>query len=356
MSSNEDLMKDLVMPKVIDLLEESDDGLYGKFEIEPFEPGFGTTVGNSLRRVLLSSIVGTAVTSVAMEGPEGAISHEFQGLTGVREDGVDILLNLKDLQLDLPASEAPVTIEVEQEGEGDITGEDLADEDLDVLNPEQIIASLDEDGYLKLELEISRGRGFVDSDEERDTRSDGRIPMDALFSPIQKVNYTVEDTRVGQHTDYDKLIFEVWTDGSIMPRDAIGHAGKILKEHFQYFINFEETDMEDEEEEGLSPEEEKLKDVLETPVDELELSIRSNNCLKNANINTLGDLVQRTEDQMLETRNFGQKSLEEIREKLAEYGLSLGMTDIDYLVEDSNPPEEEDEEEAEEAEEAEASA
>jgi DNA-directed RNA polymerase subunit alpha len=354
MSSNEDLMEDLVMPKTIDLLEESEDGLYGKFEIEPFEPGFGTTVGNSLRRVLLSSIVGTAVTSVRMDGPEGAVSHEFQGLTGVREDGVDILLNLKDLQLDLPPSEAPLTIEVEQEGEGEITGEDLESDELDVLNPEQTIASLDEDGYLKIEAEVDRGRGFRDSGDENEARSDGTIPMDALFSPIQKVNYNVEDTRVGEHTDYDKLIFEVWTDGSIMPRDAIGHAGKILKDHFQYFINFEETDLEEEEEEGLSPEEEKLKEVLETPVDELELSIRSNNCLKNANINTLGDLVQRTEEQMLETRNFGQKSLEEIREKLAEYGLSLGMTDIDYLVEDSEPAE--DEETEEEAEEAEASA
>lgn len=336
------------MPKSINLLEESDDGLYGKFEVEPFEPGFGTTVGNSLRRVLLSSIVGTAVTSVSMEGPDGDIPHEFTGLTGVREDGVDILLNLKDLELDLSPAEAPVTVEIEQEGEGELTGGDLdGEDDLEVLNPDQTIANLNEDGYLKLELEIDRGRGFQDSDDERDSRSNGQIPMDALFSPIQKVNYNVQDTRVGQQTDYDKLIFEVWTDGSIMPRDAIGHAGKILKEHFQYFINFEETEMEEEEEEGLSPEEEKLKEVLETPVDELELSIRSNNCLKNANINTLGDLVQRTEEQMLETRNFGQKSLEEIREKLAEYGLSLGMTDIDYLVEDTETDEEEEAEEAE---------
>jgi DNA-directed RNA polymerase subunit alpha len=354
MSSNKDLMEDLVMPKTIDLLEESDDGLYGKFEIEPFEPGFGTTIGNSLRRVLLSSIVGTAATSVRMDGPEGAVSHEFQGLTGVREDGVDILLNLKDLQLDLPPSEAPHTVEVEHDGEGEITGENLETDELEVLNPEQTIASLDEDGYLKIEVEIDRGRGFRDSGDESEARSNGTIPMDALFSPIQKVNYNVQDTRVGEHTDYDKLIFEVWTDGSIMPRDAIGHAGKILKDHFEYFINFEETDLEEEEDEGLSPEEEKLKEVLETPVDELELSIRSNNCLKNANINTLGDLVQRTEEQMLETRNFGQKSLEEIREKLAEYGLSLGMTDIDYLVEDNEPVE--DEETEEEAEEAEASA
>lgn len=351
MSSNKDIMKNLVMPKSIDLIEESDDGNYGKFRIEPFEQGFGTTIGNSLRRVLLSSIVGTAVTSVKMEGPDGAITHEFTGLTGVREDGVDILLNLKDLQLDLSAGENPINIEVELEGEGEITGEDLdGKEDIEVLNPELTIAHLDEDGYLKLELEIDRGRGFQDSDSEREARSNGEIPMDALFSPIQKVNYEVEDTRVGQQTDYDSLIFEVWTDGSIQPRDAIGHAGKILKEHFQYFINFEETELEEEDEEGLSPEEEKLKEVLQTPVDELELSIRSNNCLKNADINTLGDLVQRTEEQMLETRNFGQKSLEEIREKLAEFGLSLGMTDIDYLVEESDGSDEAEEEVEEEAE------
>ncbi len=354
MSSNKDLMEELVMPKSIDLVEESPDRQYAKFEIEPFEPGFGTTVGNSLRRALLSSIVGTAVTSVNMEGPEGEIDHEFTGLTGVREDGVEILLNLKDLQLDLPPEESPSTIVVEQEGEGELTGADLADEnELSVLNPSQTIASLDEDGFLKLELEVDRGRGFRDSEDEAEARSNGTIPMDTLFSPIQKVNYRVEDTRVGQQTDYDMLIFEVWTDGSILPRDAIGHAGKILKEHFQYFINFEETETTSEKEEGLSPEERKLKDVLETPVDELELSIRSNNCLKNANIHTLGDLVQRTEDQMLETRNFGQKSLEEIREKLAEYGLSLGMTDIDYLVKTSQQTD--DEETGEQPEEAEAS-
>lgn len=337
MSQSETIMKDLVMPKSIEKLEESEDGRYGKFSIEPFEPGFGITVGNSLRRVLLSSINGTAVTSVGLEGPEGEIPHEFTGISGIREDGVDILLNLKELRLDME-EEGPVTFTVEGDGDGAITGEDIGSQNgVEVLNPELEIAHLEEDGYLKLELEVDRGRGFEDTSNNKgkEKRENGHVPVDALFSPIEKVNYEVEDTRVGQMTDYDRLIFEVWTDGSIMPRDAIGHAGKILKEHFQYFINFEETEIE-EADVGLSPEEEKLKEVLRTPVDELELSVRSSNCLKNADILSLGDLVQKTEDEMLKTRNFGKKSLEEIREKLAEYGLTLGMTDIEYLVEDSS--------------------
>ncbi|MGM0381407.1 MAG: DNA-directed RNA polymerase subunit alpha [bacterium] len=349
MSTNTDIMKNLVTPKNIDEIEASDDGHYGKFAIEPFEPGFGTTVGNSLRRVLLSSMMGTAVTAVRMEGADGLIEHEFTGINGVREDGVDILLNLKELRLDADEEQTPLEVEVEKSGEGTITGEDIASENnLEVMNPGLEIAHLDEDGSLGLQLFIERGRGFegIDEGEKKKSRSDGKIPVDALFSPIQKVDYSVENTRVGQMTDYDRLVFEVWTDGSIDPRDAIGHAGKILKEHFQYFINFEETELK-EEEKGLSPEEEKLKNVLNTEVDELELSVRSSNCLKNVGIETLGDLVQRTEEQMLETRNFGKKSLEEIREKLAEFGLKLGMEDVDYLVESSSSPTEEDEEESE---------
>ncbi len=342
MSSTQDIMKNVEMPKSIDEVDRSEDGRYGKFRIEPFEPGFGITVGNSLRRVLLSSIVGSAITAVKLESHDGEIPHEFTGIEGIREDGVDILLNLKELQLDIDPDDVPASFEVETEGPSTLTGEDIAKSGLEVLNPEYEIANLDEDGYLKLELTIERGRGFYDQSEngeEKSRRSNGVIPIDALYSPIEKVNYEVEDTRVRQKTDYDSLLLEVWTDGSINPRDAIGHAGKILKDHFEYFINFEETDFEPEDE-GLSPEEEKLKEVLSTPVDELELSVRSNNCLKNADIHTLGDLVQRTEDQMLQTRNFGKKSLEEIREKLAEYGLTLGMTDVGYLVEDVEPSEE----------------
>jgi len=352
MTVNTDIMQNLVMPEKIELLEESEDSTYGKFAIEPFEPGFGITVGNSLRRVLLSSIVGTAITSLKMEGPEGPVPHEFSGLTHVREDGVDIMLNLKELRLDMTETDGPVSMTVEEEGPAEITGASLGErDDVKVLNPDHTIAHLEDDGYLKLEVTVERGRGFRDTDlTDQDGRSNGHIPLDALFSPIEKVNYGVEDTRVGQVTDYDRLIFEVWTDGSILPRDAIAHASKILKEHFQFFINFEEKSLE-EEETGLSPEEEKLREVLTTPVDELELSIRSNNCLKNAGIETLGDLVRRTEEQMLETRNFGKKSLEEIREKLAEYGLSLGMTEIDYLLDEEPAPvaegddEEEDEDE-----------
>ncbi len=348
MSTNTDIMKNLVTPKSIEEVESSADGHYGKFAVEPFEPGFGITVGNSLRRVLLSSMMGTAVTAARMEGPDGLIEHEFTGIEGIREDGVDILLNLKELRLDAAEEDTPLEIEVDIEGPGVLTGEDIAAVDsVEVINPDLEIAHLEEDGTLGLELFIDRGRGFegIDEEEKKKSRNDGKIPVDALFSPIQKVDYSVENTRVGQMTDYDRLVFEVWTDGSIDPRDAIGHAGKILKEHFQYFINFEETELE-EADQGLSPEEEKLKNVLNTAVDELELSVRSSNCLKNVGIETLGDLVQRTEEQMLETRNFGKKSLEEIREKLAEFGLKLGMEDIDYLVESSSPAESEDDEES----------
>ncbi len=335
MANTEAIMKNLVMPKTIDELDSSDDGSYGKFAIEPFEPGFGTTVGNSLRRVLLSSITGSAITGVKMETNEGEVPHEFDGLADVREDGVDVLLNLKELKLDIGDQEGPVEFEIEAEGPTTITGDDIAGEEgVEVLNPEHEVANILEDGKLSLELVVEKGRGYEDVEENEHSkdRSNGLIPVDALYSPIEKVNYLVEDTRVGQMTDYDRLTFEVWTDGSIEPRDAIGHAGKILKEHFQYFINFEETDLV-EEEEGLSPEEEKLKEVLSTPIDELELSVRSRNCLKSIDIEILGDLVQKTKEEMLDTRNFGKKSLEEIREKLAEFGLKLGMTDVGYLVE-----------------------
>ncbi len=345
MTKSSEIMKEFVMPRNIDALESSEDGRYGKFSIEPFEPGFGNTIGNCLRRVLLSSITGAAVTAVKLEGANGPIEHEFTGIDGIHEDGIDILLNLKELKVDLGDTEGPVELEFEQDGEGVITAEDLisgnGDSGVTVMNPDHVIASVQEDGYIELKIEIENGRGFrgVSREQQKEKRSNGLIPIDALFSPIEKVKYSIEDTRVGQMTDFDRLIFEVWTDGSLNPRDAIGHAAKILKEHFQYFVNFEETEIE-EETGGLSPEEEKLKEVLNTEVDELELSVRSANCLKNADIHTLGDLVQKTEDEMLQTRNFGKKSLEEIREKLAEFGLKLGMTDVDYLAGESSPEEE----------------
>ncbi len=347
MANTKSIMKDIVLPKTIDELDASETDDYGKFAIEPFEPGFGDTVGNSLRRVLLSSITGSAITGVKIKTAEGDVPHEFVGLPGVQEDGVDILLNLKELKLDIGDEQSKVTVEIEKQGPVVLTGEDLQDvEGIKVLNPEHEIANICEDGELTLELTIEKGRGYQGVDEvtKSESRSKGIIPIDALYSPIQKVNYLVEDTRVGQMTDYDRLVIEVWTDGSITPRDAIGHSGKILKEHFQYFINFEETEIETEEK-GLSPEEEKLKEVLSTPIDELELSVRSRNCLKNADIEILGDLVSKTEDEMLETRNFGKKSLEEILEKLAEFGLKLGMKDVSYLVEQIDRDEQQEAEE-----------
>ncbi|MFP4686999.1 MAG: DNA-directed RNA polymerase subunit alpha [bacterium] len=338
MSKENEIMRNFVMPSSIEAIETSDDGTYGKFSIEPFEPGFGNTVGNCLRRVLLSSITGSAVTAVKLSTADGQVDHEFTGIEAVHEDGVDILLNLKQLKIDIGDDEGPVVLEYEQNGEGVITAGDLiGDSEVTVMNSEHVIANVQEDGLLKVQVVVESGRGFksVDRDIQKEKRSDGLIPIDALFSPIEKVKYSVENTRVGRMTDFDRLIFEVWTDGSLDPRDAIGHSGKILKEHFSFFINFEETEVE-EEAGGLTPEEEKLKEVLDTEVDELELSVRSANCLKNAEILTLGDLVQRTEEEMLQTRNFGKKSLEEICEKLAEFGLKLGMKDVDYLAGDSS--------------------
>ena len=292
----------------------------GVFVIEPLDRGFGYTFGNSLRRVLLSSLEGAAVTSVKIEGVE----HEFTTVPEVTEDVTDIVLNLKEVLLRMHTNEQK-TLRIEVEGPKEVkAGDIIADDQVEILNPGHLICSLSEGGKLRMEMTCRRGRGYVPAINNKNPGDPiGTIPIDALFSPIRKVNYQVTNARVGQVTDYDKLSLEVWTDGSVTPQDAVAYAAKILKEQLTVFINFDETE---EPVVAEAPKEEaKLNENLFRSVDELELSVRSANCLQQANIKTIGDLVQRTEAEMLKTKNFGRKSLKEIKEILAEMGLSLGM-------------------------------
>jgi DNA-directed RNA polymerase subunit alpha len=312
--------RDLIRPRKLEVEADSLTPTYGKFTCEPLERGFGTTLGNSLRRVLLSSLQGAAITAVKIDGA----LHEFQTLPDVVEDVTDIVLNLKEVLLKMDDIK-PKVIRLDKEGEGKVTAGDIAVVDgVKVLNPEQPIATLARGGKLHMELLVQMGRGYVPAERNKTaTMSVGTIPIDALFAPVKKVNYTVTHARVGQQTDYDKLTLEVWTNGSLKPQDAVAYAAKILKEQVSIFINFEET--EETQYAPAGAEEEPLNENLFRSVDELELSVRSANCLQNANIQLIGELVQRTEQDMLKTKNFGRKSLKEIKEILANMGLSLGM-------------------------------
>ena len=311
--------RDLLKPQHLDSEEKSLNATYGKFVGEPFERGFGTTVGNALRRVLLSSLQGAAITGLKIDG----VLHEFATLPGVREDVTDIVLNLKEVRLKLhDGLTARATIEKKGEGvvrAGDIQG----GPSLEVLNPDQPIATLSKEGALRAELTIKMGRGYVSADRNKDEEAPvGTVPIDAIFSPIRKVNYTVTNARVGQRTDYDRLALEVHTDGSVRPEDAVAYAARILQDQLSIFINFEDDAAADE---AVAGDEIELNENLLRPVDELELSVRSANCLQNADIRYLGELVQKTEQEMLKTKNFGRKSLNEIKEVLQEMGLRLGM-------------------------------
>jgi DNA-directed RNA polymerase subunit alpha len=293
---------------------------YGKFSAQPFERGFGTTIGNALRRTLLSSIEGAAVTAVKIEG----VLHEFQSITGVVEDATDIILNLKQIPFKLNG-EGPKALYLRVEQPGIVTsGQIEADGDVEILDKDIYIATVSEGGKLDMEMRLKRGRGYISADKNFDSDLGiGFIPVDSVHSPVRKVNYAVDAARLGQITDYDKLTLEVWTNGSVLPADAVGLAAKLLKDHMSIFINFEEeieTDSHTEDGRGLL-----RNDNLNRSVEELELSVRSYNCLKNANIQTIGELVQKTEAEMLKTKNFGRKSLNEIKEILAQMGLSLGM-------------------------------
>jgi DNA-directed RNA polymerase subunit alpha len=314
--------KDLIRPKRLEVEKETLTPFYGKFTAEPFERGFGITIGNSLRRILLSSLQGAAITSVKIDG----VLHEFSTIPGAKEDITEIVLNLKEVRLKLH-TEGPKTIRVKAEGPKVLkAGDILTGDAVEILNPDHYLATLSRDGKLSMEMVVKVGRGYVSAERNKEeTQPIGTIPMDAIFSPIKKVNYTVTNARVGQITDYDKLTLEVWTDGSLNPEEALAHAAKILKDQLFIFITFEE---EEEAEMSYSEDEEEKETFNENllrSVDELELSVRSANCLKHANIKLIGDLVQKTEAEILATKNFGRKSLNEIKEILAEMGLSLGM-------------------------------
>jgi len=329
--------RELIKPKRITV--EKSEPTYGKFVAEPLERGFGITIGNALRRILLSSIQGSAIVAVKIDG----VVHEFSTIPGVVEDVTDIILNLKRVRLKLLDREEAV-IHLHKEGEGEVKAGDIDTHGLvEILNPEHHIATLAKDGKLDMEMVVKMGKGYVPAERLKPKEAEiGIIYLDAIFSPITKVNFRVTQARVGQLTDYDSLTMEIWTDGSVNPEDALAYAAKILKEQMNPFINFEELpepEEEEEEEEEKREEERRLMELLSRPVSELELSVRAANCLKNAGIRYIGELVQKTDQEMLKTQNFGRKSLNEIKTVLASMGLSLGMK-VDF-----RPPDAESEQE-----------
>ena len=310
----------LIRPSRLECDESENTDTYGRFWCEPLERGFGQTLGNALRRVLLSSLQGAAITTVKITG----VPHEFSTIPGVEEDVSDIILNLKDIRLRLHTP-GPRLLRVQKKGEGQLLAGELAAEDaaVEVLNPDLVVASLGPDAEVEMEVTVDTGKGYRLAEKNKTEEMPiGTIPIDSIFSPVRRVNYSVTPARVGRETDFDRLNLEVWTDGSVAPVDAIAYAAKILKSQLSIFINFEEV------EEALPPaveEQQQLNPNLFRSVDELELSVRSANCLQNANIKYIGELVQRTEAEMLKTKNFGRKSLNEIKEVLASMGLELGM-------------------------------
>ena len=322
-SGSNDIMymnwRELIKPQRVEVSASSP--TYGKFVCEPLERGFGITIGNALRRILLSSIYGAAIVSVKIDG----VMHEFSAVSGVLEDVSEIILNLKEVRLRM-SDDQPRIVRIETSEEGSVTaGNIITDGGVEILNPDHHIATLSKDVSLNMTMTVKVGKGYVPAEANKNENDPiGTIPIDSVFSPIKRVNYVVGNARVGQKTDYDKLTFEVWTDGSVVPEDATAYAAKILKEQMAIFINFDE-EPEPQLEEPVE-EEEPLNENLFRSVEELELSVRSANCLKNANIRYIGELVQRTEQEMLKTKNFGRKSLNEIKEVLMEMGLSLGMT------------------------------
>jgi len=330
------LLRGFKKPKGITFEHSEVEANYGRFIAYPFERGYGVTIGNTLRRILLSSIQGFAVAAVKItaykdDGSPHMIASEYEPIPEVVEDTPDFINNLKQVQLRLTGDLEEKTIVVEAKGRGVLKARDLAvDNDVEVLNGDFPIATMMEKANIEFEIQINLGRGYVPAERnEKYIEVIGTIPIDAIFSPIQKVKYSVENTRVGQRTDYDKLILEIWTDGTITPDDALAEAAKIAKDHFTIFINFDEAEAGGDDE--IDEDEERIRALLDTPVEELELSVRSSNCLRNANIRTIGDLTKKTEEEITKTRNFGKKSLQEIRDKLQARGLDLGMKDYSAL-------------------------
>ncbi|HWX24347.1 MAG TPA: DNA-directed RNA polymerase subunit alpha [Vicinamibacteria bacterium] len=317
------LWKGFQKPKRLEVDKENQTENYGRFSAQPFERGFATTVGNALRRVLLSSIEGAAITAVRVEG----VLHEFSPIPGAMEDTTDLILNLKRVPLKMHVEHSKTLI-LKTSEPGEVRAKHITpDPDVEILDPEALIATLSAGSTLSVEMRVKQGRGYVSADKNFDEDlSIGWIPVDSVHSPIKKVNYFVENARVGQATDYEKLILEVWSNGAVTPRDAVGLAAKLMKDHLTIFINIDEDEESDETPVELSEQDREVwSEKLSKSVDEMELSVRSYNCLKNANIRTIGELVQKTEGEMLKTKNFGRKSLNEIKEILATMGLSLGM-------------------------------
>ncbi len=328
------LIKGFKRPRQVTYETEEKTATYAQFVAEPYERGFGVTIGNSLRRCLLSSIRGAAIVAVRIDD----VLHEFTTIPGVKEDMTDFVLNLKQVQVKLSEDIEEKVIVLEKNGQGEIKAGDIAvDDQIEIMNPDLHICFTNKEARLTITMHIITNRGYLPAERFEELREDiNTILIDGMFSPVTRVNYHVENTRVGQRTDYEKLILDVWTSGAITPEDAVAQAAKILKEHFTVFINFEEEPEIEEEEEQFSEEERRLQDILNTSVDELELSVRSTNCLQSANLRTIGELVQKTEGEMLKTKNFGKKSAEEIKQKLTQFGLHLGMKDIKYVPADEN--------------------
>lgn len=314
-------MIEIEKPK-IEIVDINEDNTYGKFVVEPLERGYGTTLGNSLRRILLSSLPGAAVSSIKIQG----VLHEFSTIPGVLEDVSEIILNIKNIAA-IMYSDEPVMLKIETEGSGDITaGDIITGSEVEILNKDLHIATLEDDAKLYMELEMTRGRGYVPAERnKKENQPIGVIPIDSIYTPVKKVNFKVENTRVGQITDYDKLTLEVWTDGTIKPDEATSLGAKILNEHLNLFITL--TEHVNDVEIMVEKEEDKKEKVLEMTIEELDLSVRSYNCLKRANINTVEELTQKSEEDMMKVRNLGKKSLEEVQQKLEELGLSLKKSD-----------------------------
>ncbi len=330
------LLKGFKKPKGITFEHSEIEANYGKFIAYPFERGFGVTIGNTLRRVLLSSIQGYAITAVKItgykdDGSQRTIASEYEPIPEAMEDTPDFINNLKLVQVKLNGDLEEKTVVVEAKGGRTIFAKDIAvDNDVEVVNGDLPILRLMDKANIEIELQINLGRGYVPAERnEKYIEVIGTIPIDSIFSPVTKVKYSVENTRVGQRTDYDKLNLEIWTDGTISPDDALAEAAKIAKDHFTIFINFDESEAVSDDE--IDEDEERIRAILDTPVEELELSVRSSNCLRNANIRTIGDLTRKTEEEITKTRNFGKKSLQEIRDKLKARGLDLGMKDFSAL-------------------------
>lgn len=345
--ARKNLLKSFKMPRGITFEQEVTNSEYGKVVAYPFEPGFGTTVGNTLRRILLSSVQGYAIVSVRIQsyGEEDVshvISSEFEKIPGVAEDTLEVLNSLKQIRLRLTGDAEQETFLYEFRGPGTVTSNDFAREGLQVLSKDLTVLTMMEEAHLNIEIQVGCGKGYVPAEDNMHLiEVVGTMAMDAIYTPVLKVKYAIEPCRVGQRNDYEKLVMEIWTDGTVSPEDALAEAAKIAKEYFAVFINFNDSELGHDRD--LDEGDERIRKLLTTPVDELELSVRSSNCLKNANIRTIGELTRKTEDDIAKTRNFGKKSLLEIKEKLMEWGLNLGMTDYSHLKDADTLPKQKEE-------------